>query len=90
MGLKALVVYSMNSSGIPVRILHSHQKNQITVEFSRKGNVHSFFKQCLHDLHFSQNKVLSRNLPQLTLAKVPCFDTTEYRAQHCFKKMNGL
>ena len=39
----------------------------------------------MHDLKLIQNKILSRNLSQLTLAEVPCFESTEDRAQHCFK-----
>ena len=39
----------------------------------------------MHDFQFGQNKVLSRNLRQLTLAEVPCFDSTEYRVLHFFK-----
>ena len=39
----------------------------------------------MHDLQLIQNKVLSRNLSQLTFTEVPCFESTEDRAQHRFK-----
>ena len=40
----------------------------------------------MHDLQLIQDKVvLSRNISQLTLAEVPCFESTENCTQHCFK-----
>ena len=39
----------------------------------------------MHYLQLIQNKVLSRNLSQLTLAAVHCFESTENHAKHCFK-----
>ena len=39
----------------------------------------------MQDLQLIENKVLSRNLPQLTLADIPCFESTEDCAQKCFK-----
>ena len=40
----------------------------------------------MYDFQLIQNKVaLSGNLSQLTLAEVPCFESTEDREQHCYK-----
>ena len=39
----------------------------------------------MNDLQLIQSKLLSRNLSQLTLTEVPCFESTVDLSQHCIK-----
>ena len=39
----------------------------------------------MSDLKLIQRKLLPSNLSQLTLTEVPCFESTEVCAQHCFE-----